>query len=256
MDTQKSRREFLLMLASLPAAFVLGAQAAGPTSSTQRATAAPDGATGSPPFRLPPLPYSYDALEPFIDARTMELHHTKHHAAYVDNLNKALSQHPELAARGLESLLGDLTQVPEDIRQTVRNHGGGHWNHTFFWSLMTPGGAKVPSGKLAQALKSEFGEIDTFKKQFEQAGTKHFGSGWVWLVVTREKKLAIMTTPNQDTPLAAGAKPVLGNDVWEHAYYLKYQNRRGEYLAAWWNVLNWDIAEKNFLAALNEGSSR
>lgn len=238
----ESRRQFLTILTMLPAASFF----AQTTHSLTR--------TGQPALRasltgLPPLPYSYDALEPVIDAQTMRLHHDKHHAAYFENLSKALDKHPQLKTVPLEALLSDLSQVPDDIRTAVRNHGGGHFNHSLFWEIMRPGGPTEPSGDLAKALKDVFSSFDNFKAKFEEAGLKLFGSGWVWLVVTPAKKLEIMTTLNQDTPLSAGALPILGNDVWEHAYYLKYQNRRGEYLKAWWQVVNWDIVAKAFAAA-------
>ncbi|MGB9692638.1 MAG: superoxide dismutase [Candidatus Sumerlaeaceae bacterium] len=239
-----SRRQFLALLGGFPAVVALG-KALDTLTTPTAATSAQGG-----PFSLPPLPYSYAALEPVIDVQTMHLHHDKHHAAYVENLNKAIAQHPELASRGLEQLLGDLAQVPENIRTAVRNHGGGHWNHTFFWELMKPSGANKASGELADAIRATFMSFENFQARFEEAGLKLFGSGWVWLVVNKEKKLEILTTPNQDTPLAVGARPVLGNDVWEHAYYLKYQNRRGEYLKAWWKVVNWDVAAANYAQAL------
>ena len=239
--TRTTRREFLTLLTVVPAAAAFAKEA----STTHTVV----GESGSAIFKLDPLPYPYEALEPVIDSETMRLHHGKHHAAYVENLNKAMAKYPSLAQKGLETLLRDLSGVPEDIRSVVRNHGGGHWNHSFFWELMTPGGLSAPTGKLLEALQSTFSSVDAMKEQFQQAGSKVFGSGWVWLVVTRDKKLAVMTTPNQDTPLAEGALPVLGNDVWEHAYYLKYQNRRAEYLKAWWNVVNWEVAERNYRRA-------
>jgi len=195
---------------------------------------------------LPPLPYGYDSLEPYIDTQTMTLHHDKHHAAYVNNLNAALEKHPELSGKSAEELIRDLGAVPEDIRTTVRNNGGGHVNHSMFWTIMKPNGGGEPAGKLADALRQNFGDFETFKKQFNEAGAKQFGSGWAWLVRGREGKLQITSTANQDNPMSQGAYPILGNDVWEHAYYLKYQNRRPEYLAAWWNVVNWDAIAKRF----------
>ena len=195
---------------------------------------------------LPPLPYGYDSLEPYIDTQTMTLHHDKHHAAYVNNLNAALEKHPELSGKSAEELIRDLGAVPEDIRTTVRNNGGGHVNHSMFWTIMKPNGGGEPAGKLADALRQNFGDFETFKKQFNEAGAKQFGSGWAWLVRGREGKLQITSTANQDNPMSQGAYPILGNDVWEHAYYLKYQNRRPEYIAAWWNVVNWDAIAKRF----------
>ena len=203
-------------------------------------------------YELPQLPYGYDALEPYIDAKTMEVHYTKHHQAYTNNLNAALEKHPEIADVPLEKLLADLTLVPEDIRAAVRNHGGGYWNHNFFWKVMGPasaqgsGGAKgEPSGKVADAITASFGGFAPFKEAFTKAGGGVFGSGWAWLVAGDDGKLAIVATPNQDSPLALMKKPILGLDVWEHAYYLKYQNRRPEYIDAWWNVMNWGAVAEN-----------
>jgi Fe-Mn family superoxide dismutase len=194
------------------------------------------------PHTLAPLPYAFDALEPHIDATTMQIHHGKHHQAYVNNLNAALDKHPELHTRGLEELLGGLNDVPDDIRTAVRNNGGGHWNHTFFWGIMAANAGGEPSGAIGDAIKSSFGEFGKFKEQFAAAGTGRFGSGWAWLVKDGNK-LSITSTPNQDNPLMDGRKTsdiLLGLDVWEHAYYLKYQNRRPDYIAAWWNVVNWN----------------
>jgi Fe-Mn family superoxide dismutase len=202
-------------------------------------------------YTLPALPYAFGALEPHIDARTMEIHHDKHHAAYVNNLNNALKDHADLSAKPVNELIADLNAVPEAIRTAVRNNGGGHSNHTFFWELMAPGGAKAPVGKLAEAIVKTFGSVDEFKAKFEAAGVGRFGSGWAWLIVNKQGGLEIVSTPNQDSPLMDGSgKPVLGNDVWEHAYYLNYQNRRPDYLKAWWNVVNWDHAEQNYQTAL------
>jgi Fe-Mn family superoxide dismutase len=192
------------------------------------------------PFKLPDLGYPKDALEPYIDAQTMEIHHGKHHAAYVNNLNAALEKHPELHGWSLEDLLTKIAQVPEDIRTAVRNNGGGHHNHTLFWDILTPGGAKEPSGKLAEAIAATFGSFDELKAKMTQAGLTRFGSGWSWLVKDASGKLLVYSTANQDSPLMEGHTPLLGIDVWEHAYYLKYQNRRPDYLAAIWNVINWD----------------
>ena len=199
-------------------------------------------------FELPPLPYDYAALEPFIDEATMKLHHDKHHQAYVTNLNGAVEKHAELGQKTPEELLKDLPSVPEDVRTVVRNNGGGHVNHTMFWQIMKPKGGGDPNGKIATQITADFGDFDNFKKQFNETTAKQFGSGWGWLV-WKDGKLAIMTTPNQDSPISQGFLPILGNDVWEHAYYLKYQNRRPEYLAAWWNVVNWDEVNKRFEAA-------
>ncbi|MCU0230492.1 MAG: superoxide dismutase [Acidobacteria bacterium] len=201
------------------------------------------------PFTLPPLTYAFDALEPFIDAKTMEIHHGKHHQAYVDNLNNALASAPELADKSLDWLVANLASVPEGIRMAVRNNGGGHWNHSMFWTLMKKGGGGEPKGPIADAIKTAFGSFDELKKQFNDAGLKRFGSGWAWVVLGKDGKLAVTSSPNQDNPLTDGLKPVFGNDVWEHAYYLKYQNRRGEYLNAWWNVIDWDAVNARLEAA-------
>lgn len=187
---------------------------------------------------LPPLPYAPDALEPHIDKMTMEIHHGKHHAAYVNNLNAALEKHPALQAKSLEDLLKDLSAVPEDIRTAVRNNGGGHLNHTMFWQIMAPNAGGAPTGAIADAITSSFGSFDAFKEQFAKAGVGRFGSGWAWVIDTGSK-LVIESTANQDAPLMEGKKAVFGIDVWEHAYYLKYQNRRPDYIGAWWNVVNW-----------------
>src|SRR5713101_3954552 len=199
-------------------------------------------------FTLPPLPYSFDALEPYIDAKTMEIHHDKHHGAYVTNLNKALEGQANLQAKSLDDLLKGLDSIPENIRNAVRNNGGGHWNHSLFWTQMKKGGGGEPKGDLAAAIKSTFGSFTEFQAKFAAAGAGRFGSGWALLVV-KDGKLAIDSTPNQDTPFSLNAKAVLGLDVWEHAYYLKYQNRRPDYIAAWWNVVNWDSAADQYTAA-------
>jgi superoxide dismutase, Fe-Mn family len=196
-------------------------------------------------FTLPPLPYPYNALEPHIDERTMQIHHDKHHAAYVNNLNAALEPFPDLQNKSIEELIGNLDAVPEKIRTPVRNNGGGHANHTMFWEMMAPGGAKEPGGELRQAIDKAFGGFDKFKEAFAKACAGRFGSGWAWLVADRSGTLAIEDTPNQDTPLMNGRSPILGCDVWEHAYYLHYQNRRPDYVTAWWNVVNWtDVAKR------------
>jgi superoxide dismutase, Fe-Mn family len=198
-------------------------------------------------YELPALPYAKDALEPTIDALTMEIHHDRHHQAYVNNLNAALEKHPEITIT-LEEMLKNLAGVPEDIRAAVRNNGGGHWNHTFFWDIMTPGGASAPVGSLAAAINATFGSADELKAKLSAAGVGRFGSGWAWLVVNKDGKLEVISTANQDTPLELGAKAVIGVDVWEHAYYLKYQNKRPDYLGAWWSTINWDKAQANFAA--------
>jgi len=196
-------------------------------------------------YELPKLPYAYDALEPFIDARTMELHHTKHHNTYVQKLNAALEKHAALQTKPLSAVLSDLNAVPGEIRGAVRNHGGGHWNHSLFWTVMTKGGGGEPKGPLADAIKAAFGSFADFKTKFSADAGALFGSGWVWLTV-RGTELALLSTPNQDNPLmTGGGQPILGLDVWEHAYYLKYQNRRPEYIEAWWNLVNWEQVQAN-----------
>jgi Fe-Mn family superoxide dismutase len=196
-------------------------------------------------FEVPPLPYDYAALEPYIDEQTMHLHHDKHHAAYVNNLNAALENQPQLASWSVEDLMRRINEVPENIRTTVRNNGGGHINHSMFWRIMKPNGGGAPTGALAQAINDTFSSFDAFKAQFNDAGVKRFGSGWAWLVMDGSGRLHVTSSANQDSPLMDGQFPIMGNDVWEHAYYLKYQNRRPDYLAAWWNVVNWDeIAQR------------
>jgi Fe-Mn family superoxide dismutase len=200
------------------------------------------------PFTLPPLPYGFDALEPFIDKTTMEIHHGKHHAAYIANVNKALESAPDLAGKSLEQLLANNAALaPEAIRTAVRNNGGGHLNHSMFWTIMGPNAGGAPSGKVGDAIKSAFGGFDQFKEKFGAAAMGRFGSGWAWLVKDAAGKLDISSTANQDSPIMEGKSPVMGIDVWEHAYYLKYQNRRVEYISAWWNVVNWKEVEKRFL---------
>lgn len=191
-------------------------------------------------FELSPLPYNYDALDPYIDAQTMQVHHDLHHQAYVNNLNAALEKHPELQSKSPEELIKDLSNLPQDITGAVRNNGGGHVNHTMFWQIMAPNAGGEPTGAIAQAISENFGDFESFKQKFNDAGTKQFGSGWVWLVRTSDGKIEITSSPNQDNPMSSGHFPIMGNDVWEHAYYLKYQNRRPEYLKQWWNVVNWD----------------
>lgn len=198
---------------------------------------------------LPPLQYDYGALEPHIDARTMEIHHSKHHQTYITNLNSALEKAPELRDKPLDELLSDLNAVPEPIRTAVRNNGGGHWNHTLFWQVMAPDGGGEPSGALADAITSAFGEFGQFKEKFSAAALGRFGSGWAWLTVGRNGTVAIESTPNQDTPIMEGKPAILGLDVWEHAYYLKYQNRRADYVAAWWNAVNWGEVGKRYESA-------
>ena len=196
------------------------------------------------PFELPKLQYAYDALEPHIDAMTMEIHHSKHHAAYINNLNKALEPYIDLQTKELEELVKELTSLPESIRTAVQNNGGGHYNHTFFWKLLTPNSSKSPEGPLADTLKKEFGNFENFKMEFNKAAMGRFGSGWAWLIMDSNKNLSVVSTPNQDNPLMGGFVPVLGLDVWEHAYYLKYQNKRPDYVTAWWSLVNWVEVEK------------
>ncbi|HKW89232.1 MAG TPA: superoxide dismutase [Candidatus Acidoferrales bacterium] len=203
------------------------------------------GTAQAAPHQLPALPYAFDALEPYIDAKTMEIHHDKHHGAYVNNLNKALEGQAELAKLSVEDLIGRINSVPENIRTAVRNNGGGHANHSLFWKIMKKGGGGEPKGEIADAIKSAFGSFGDFKTKFNQAATTRFGSGWAWLMV-KGGKLGIESTPNQDNPLMDGGRPVMGLDVWEHAYYLKYQNRRPEYIEAWWSTLNWDQITENY----------
>jgi Fe-Mn family superoxide dismutase len=252
-----SRRSLLRAALATPFAASLLARA-GAAAEIAALPQAPD--TGSGPFTLPPLPYKYEALEPTVDKQTMTLHHDKHHAAYVKNLNDALAKHPEalpkmeMRAGELpgEYLLRNLDKVPEDIRTAVRNNGGGHANHTLFWTLMKPGGGGAPTGAIADALKGTFGSVENFQTAFNDAGAKRFGSGWAWLVARPGGKLEVISTPNQDSPVLAeygGAYPILGNDVWEHAYYLKYNNRRPDYLKAWWSVVNWDAVNARLASA-------
>jgi superoxide dismutase, Fe-Mn family len=200
------------------------------------------------PYELPALPYAYNALEPTIDEATMKLHHDKHHQTYVTNLNAAIEKHPDLGSSTPEDLIKNLGGIPEDIRKVVQNNGGGHVNHTMFWEIMKPGGGGAPTGAIAAQITADFGDFDAFKKAFNEATAKQFGSGWGW-VVFEGGKLKIVTTANQDNPLSQGLYPILGNDVWEHAYYLTYNNRRPDYLAAWWNVINWDEINKRFAHA-------
>lgn len=200
-------------------------------------------------FTLPPLPYEYDALDEYIDSETMTLHHDKHHAGYVKNLNKAIASHPELQGQSVEDLLLDIDNVPEDIFTAVVNNGGGHANHTMFWSIMSPDGGGEPTGEIAEAINETFGDFETFQEEFNSAGKTNFGSGWVWLVMNEDNSLEVTSTPNQDSPFMDGQYPIMGNDVWEHAYYLKYQNKRADYLEAWWNVVNWSEINNRFAAA-------
>lgn len=201
------------------------------------------------PFQTPPLPYAFDALEPHIDAQTMEIHHDRHHAGYTSKLNAALEGHDALASKSVEDILRDIDSVPESIRTAVRNNGGGHVNHALFWTVMSPNGGGTPSGELANAINSTFGSFDAFKEQFTTAAGTRFGSGWAWLVVDGDGKLQVYSTANQDSPYMQGHTPILGLDVWEHAYYLKYQNKRPEYISAFWNVVDWNTVNENYKAA-------
>lgn len=199
-------------------------------------------------FELPPLPYSSNALEPYIDQQTMEIHHGKHHQAYVTNLNKALENHPDLQSKSIEELLTSLDSLPDAIRNAVRNNGGGHYNHSMFWQVMGPNGGGAPTGALADAINAAFGSFDEFKAQFKAAGAGRFGSGWAWLLAAPDGSVSVSSSPNQDNPISEGKTAILGVDVWEHAYYLKYQNRRPEYLDAWWNVVNWNEVARRYAA--------
>jgi len=199
-------------------------------------------------YTLPPLAYPYNALEPHIDARTMEIHHTKHHQAYINNVNNALKAHVDLESKSVEDLISNMNAIPEDIRNVVRNNGGGHANHTFFWTIIGPKAGGQPQGKVAEAINQTFGSFDAFKEKFAAAATSRFGSGWAWLTVSKDGKLEVSSSANQDSPLMEGKTPVLGIDVWEHAYYLNYQNRRPDYITAFWNVVNWAEVEKRFTA--------
>ncbi|MFN8529855.1 MAG: superoxide dismutase [Anaerolineae bacterium] len=199
-------------------------------------------------FELPPLQYPFNALEPHIDATTMEIHHDRHHQAYVNNLNNALQNAPDFQNLGLEDLLKSLDRLPDNVRNAVRNNGGGHWNHSLFWEIMTPGGSNVPTGELGEALNRAFGSYDAFKDQLKAKAVGQFGSGWAWLVAAPDGSLSIESTPNQDTPVMQGKRPILGVDVWEHAYYLKYQNKRPDYVTAWFNTVNWDVVAQKYAA--------
>jgi len=201
------------------------------------------------PYETPPLPYPYDALEPHLDARTMEIHHDRHHVTYTTNCNKALEKYPEIAAKPIEQVLREIQQVPADVRQAVINHGGGHYHHSFYWSIMGPKGGGKPRGRLADEINKAFGSFEAFQEQFTKAALSRFGSGWAWLCLDRAGKLIICDTMNQDSPLSLGYTPLLTVDVWEHAYYLKYQNRRADFVAAWWNVVNWDAVADLYTAA-------
>jgi Fe-Mn family superoxide dismutase len=241
-----TRRQILKTTALATAAYAT--VSALPTARAQVTQGATAGKTSGGPFTLPPLPYPFDALEPYIDAQTMQIHHDKHHAAYVDNLNKAIAAFPDLGKKSVEDLLKDLNAIPEAIRTAVRNQGGGHYNHSLFWLMMKKNGGGQPSGELSNAIDKHFGSFKAFQDEFTKAALGQFGSGWAWLVM-QNKELRIEPTPNQDSPVSHGASPLLGLDVWEHAYYLKYQNRRADYIAAWLNVVNWDYVTQRFRGA-------
>jgi len=249
METNYSRRSLLRLAAMTPlsTAALMNAFQSRALAMTGEAekSLAPD--TGTGPHSLAPLPYAFSALEPFIDAQTMEIHHDRHHAAYVKNLNDITGITPELKRKSAEELIRNLAEVPEGARMTVRNNAGGHVNHTMFWQIMAPKAGGVPSGPIADAIKRDFDSFERFQTSFNEAGTKRFGSGWAWLALGKDGKLSVLSTPNQDNPMMAeygGLYPLLGNDVWEHAYYLKYQNKRADYLKAWWNTVNWNEVNK------------
>ncbi|MBC8103665.1 MAG: superoxide dismutase [Cytophagales bacterium] len=248
-----SRRTFLKGAALLAPATLLtgGSLLAVPSSARAQPAAPKEPDTGSGPYLLPPLAYPFNALEPHIDGQTMQIHHDRHHTAYVKNLNEAVAKAPRLKGATPDALIRDLGTVPEAIRTAVRNNAGGHLNHTMFWAIMSPKGGGEPTGAIREAITGTFGSFAAFQTAFNDAGVKRFGSGWVWLVQTKAGKLEILTTPNQDSPLLAeyASYPILGNDVWEHAYYLKYQNRRPDYLKAWWNVVDWKAVNQRFAAA-------
>jgi len=253
-----SRREFLITAGSAGAFLTAGtllAQAQNPVPGAAIGPAEKTAGPGQPPFTLPPLPYAVSALEPHIDAKTMELHHDKHHKTYVDKLNAAIAKQPSLASTPLAQLLAGLEKLPEDVRSEIRTNGGGHANHTMFWEIMAPNAGGTPKGAVAEAITQAFGSFDAFKKRFNEMGEKHVGSGWVFVVMDRSgRALEIATRPNQDTPLLEGGRVLFGNDLWEHAYYLKYNNRREDYLSSWWNVLNWDAINRRY-EALKAGSA-
>ncbi|MEI7864898.1 MAG: superoxide dismutase [Chthoniobacterales bacterium] len=235
------RRDFISLCGFAAGSYLVAPAAAG---TIENAGAPPAG-----PFTVPDLPYPYGALEPHIDAETMKIHHDKHHAAYVNNANKALAGHEDLVKMSVEDLVAHLDEVPEEIREALRNNAGGHANHSMFWLTMKPGGGGEPKGELAEAIGEDFGGYAEFHEKFTSTAMKVFGSGWVWLTFTPDKELVIETTPNQDTPLMHGGKPLLCLDLWEHAYYLKNQNRRADYIASWWNVVNWDYVAERYKAA-------
>ncbi|MGB3511846.1 MAG: superoxide dismutase [Microcoleaceae cyanobacterium] len=250
-----NRRNFLVLLSATVGSMTLGAcEASGDNSSSSVTPSTPETDTevaqNTGVFQLTALPYEYDALEPYIDGKTMQFHHDKHYAGYISKLNAAIAKYPELKDKSAEDLLGNLNTVPEDIRTAVRNNGGGYLNHKMFWEIMTPNGGGEAQGNIANAIQESFSSFDNFKEQFNQAGLGRFGSGWAWLILNKDGKLEITNTPNQDSPFLAGNYPIMGNDVWEHAYYLKYQNRRADYLNAWWNVVNWPEINRRYEQAI------
>jgi Fe-Mn family superoxide dismutase len=234
------RRNFLFLVAAGGVATALG--------TLPKLALAQDEPQG--PFTLPPLPYDYNALEPYIDAETMMFHHDKHHAGYVKKLNEGIAKYPELASKSVEDLLKNINSLPKDLQSTIRNQAGGHLNHTMFWSIMSPNGGGQPTGAIGEAITKTFGSFEAFQTQFNEAGAKQFGSGWAWLVLDSNKQLQVMGLPNQDSPLMSGMSPIMGNDVWEHAYYLTYRNKRDEYLKNWWNVVNWQEINQRYEAAI------
>ncbi len=236
-----NRRELLYLLGGTTGAIATGILAPPPLWAAESVEP-----TVAPSFTVPPLAYAYNALEPHIDARTMQIHHDLHHGAYVKNLNATVAKYPTLQGKSAEALIRDLKIIPEEVRNAIRNNGGGHVNHTLFWEIMGPNGGGEPTGALADAIVARFGSFADFKKQFNEAGMKRFGSGWVWLVRTKIGKLDIISTPNQDSPIMVNDFPIFGNDVWEHAYYLLYQNKRADYLNAWWNVVNWEAVGQRY----------
>lgn len=238
-----NRRNFLLLSGASVSTIALGTFAK--STLAQSLNSESEG-----PFELPPLPYDYNALEPYIDEETMRFHHDKHHAGYTKNLNTAVSRYPELASKSAEDILRDFSNVPQDILTTVRNNGGGYVNHKMFWSIMSPDGGGEPTGEIGNAIIDTFGSFDAFKEEFNEAGGKQFGSGWAWLVLDSNNQLKVMGTANQDSPLMDGMSPIMGNDVWEHAYYLNYRNARGEYLKQWWNVVNWTEVNNRYEQAI------
>jgi superoxide dismutase, Fe-Mn family len=239
-----NRRNFLYLITATATGTFFGTAT---SSSWGNSTTTP--VVTTPAFKLPPLNYDYNALEPHIDAATMKFHHDKHHAIYVKNLNVVVDRYPQLRTKTVEELLTSLNELPKDIQTTVRNNGGGHYNHSMYWQIMAPKSGGAPTGKIATAINNRYGTFDTFKSQFNQAGTKLFGSGWVWLV-RQQGQLDIITTSNQDSPISQGIYPIMGDDIWEHAYYLNYQNRRPDYLAAWWNVIDWGAVNQRFAKSL------